>query len=106
MCRRRRRSPWRSGARRAWRVAILDPGARSSERACHDGAEARTYASTVRQHIYWLSPQKFREYYRIEDGGSLMGFNAMQPGKVKKTDLIIAGVALLVIVALVLWAVL
>ena len=35
-----------------------------------------------------------------------MGFNAMQPGKVKKTDLIIAGIALLVIVGLVLWAVL
>jgi hypothetical protein len=35
-----------------------------------------------------------------------MGFNAMQPGKVKKTDLIIAGVALLVIIGLVLWAVL
>jgi hypothetical protein len=35
-----------------------------------------------------------------------MGFNAMQPGKVKKADLVIAGVALLVIVALVLWAVL
>ena len=35
-----------------------------------------------------------------------MGFNAMQPGRVKKTDLIIAGIALLVIVGLVLWAVL
>jgi hypothetical protein len=35
-----------------------------------------------------------------------MGFNAMQPGKIKRTDLIIAGVALLVIVGLVLWAVL
>jgi hypothetical protein len=35
-----------------------------------------------------------------------VGFNAMQPGKVKKADLLIAGVALLVIVALVLWAVL
>jgi hypothetical protein len=35
-----------------------------------------------------------------------MGFNAMQPGKVRKADLIIAGVALAVIVALVLWAVL
>lgn len=33
-----------------------------------------------------------------------MGFNAMQPGKVKKADLIIAGVALLVMVGLVLWA--
>ena len=51
----------------SWRVAILDPaGNVVSERACHDGAEARTYASTVRQHIYWLSPGKFREYYRIE----------------------------------------
>ena len=35
-----------------------------------------------------------------------MGFNAMQPGKVKKADLIVAGVALVVIIALVLWAVL
>jgi hypothetical protein len=35
-----------------------------------------------------------------------VGFNAMQPGKVKKADLLIAGVALLVIVGLVLWAVL
>lgn len=35
-----------------------------------------------------------------------MGFNAMQPGKVKKADLVIAGVALLVMVGLVLWAVL
>lgn len=35
-----------------------------------------------------------------------MGFNAMQPGRVKKMDLIVAGVALLVIVGLVLWAVL
>ncbi len=33
-----------------------------------------------------------------------MGFNAMQPGKVKKADLIIAALALIVIVALVLWA--
>jgi hypothetical protein len=35
-----------------------------------------------------------------------MGFNAMQPGKVTKADLIIAGLALIVIVGLVLWAVL
>jgi hypothetical protein len=35
-----------------------------------------------------------------------MGFNAMQPGKVKKADVIVAGVALLVILGLVLWAVL
>jgi hypothetical protein len=50
-----------------WRVAIVaESGTIVSERACHDGAEARTYASTVRQHLSWLSPEKFREYYRIE----------------------------------------
>jgi hypothetical protein len=36
----------------------------------------------------------------------MMGFNAMRPGKVKTSDLIIAAVALLVVVGLVLWAVL
>ena len=56
------------GGEGTWRVAILSrDGEVVSERACRDGAEARTYASTVRQHIYWLSPEKFREYYRIED---------------------------------------
>jgi hypothetical protein len=55
------------GEEGTWRVAILNPeGEVVAERACHDGTEARTYASTVRQHIYWLSPEKFREYYRIE----------------------------------------
>ena len=54
------------GGEGTWRVVILDPdGEVVAERACHDGAEARTYASTVRQHIFWLSPEKFREYYRI-----------------------------------------
>jgi hypothetical protein len=49
-----------------WRVAILDPlGTVVSERACSDHLEARTYASTVRQHIYWLTAEKFREYYRV-----------------------------------------
>jgi hypothetical protein len=51
---------------RGWRVAILDPsGALVGERACRDHVEARTYASTVRQHIYWLSPETFRAYYRV-----------------------------------------
>ncbi len=55
------------GAEGTWSVAILSPaGEVVSERACHDGAEARTYASTVRQHIFWLSAEKFREYYRIQ----------------------------------------
>jgi hypothetical protein len=49
-----------------WRVAIEDAsGAVVLERPCADGAEARTFASTVRQHIYWLSSAKFREYYRV-----------------------------------------
>ena len=49
-----------------WRVAIVDPdGAVVVERACRDQTEARTYASTVRQHIYWLSPERFRAYYRL-----------------------------------------
>ncbi len=49
-----------------WRVEIMDPsGEVVSERACRDGPEARTFASTVRQHIYWLSAEKFRDYYRL-----------------------------------------
>jgi hypothetical protein len=49
-----------------WRVGIVDPaGSVVSERACKDHLEARRYASTVRQHIYWLSPERFREYYRL-----------------------------------------
>ncbi len=49
-----------------WRVAILDTaGNVVGERACRDHLEARIYASTVRQHIYWLSAEKFREYYRV-----------------------------------------
>jgi hypothetical protein len=34
-----------------------------------------------------------------------MGFNAMQPGKVKKADVIVFVISLAVIVALVLWAI-
>jgi hypothetical protein len=37
-----------------------------SSRACRDETEAWTYASTVRQHAYWLSDEKFREYYRLD----------------------------------------
>ena len=53
-----------------WTVRILDPGgAVVHVRACRDGAEARLFASTVRQHIYWLSPERFREYYRLPAPG-------------------------------------
>ena len=52
----------------AWRVVITDPaGGDVDDRACSDEAEARTYASTVRQHIYWLTEEKFRQYYRLPD---------------------------------------
>jgi hypothetical protein len=51
-----------------WSVAIVDPaGFDAAVRACRDEAEALTYASTVRQHIYWLSEEKLREYYRLPD---------------------------------------
>ena len=53
-----------------WRVAIVDPrGVVVAERTCRDAADARTYASTVRQHLYWLSPERFREYYRLTESG-------------------------------------
>jgi hypothetical protein len=52
-----------------WRVAIVDAtGIVRTERACRDHSEARTFASTVRQHAYWLSPERFREYYGIGEG--------------------------------------
>jgi len=58
-----------------WVVAIVDPaGAVAWTRPCAGEAEARTFASTVRQHVYWLTEPKFREYYRLPefagDGGS------------------------------------
>lgn len=51
-----------------WTVLILDPaGSAVFSRVCGDEVEARTFASTVRQHIDWLSPAKFREYYRLPE---------------------------------------
>jgi hypothetical protein len=52
-----------------WSVAILDPGGREvAVRAYRDESEARTFASTVRQHIAWLSEARFREIYRLAEG--------------------------------------
>ena len=49
-----------------WEVRIVtSDGLVVWTRHCADQTEARTFASTVRQHIYWLSPAKFREYYRL-----------------------------------------
>ena len=53
----------------SWSVAIVDPHGREvSVRACGDETEARTFASTVRQHIAWLSEPRFREIYRLAEG--------------------------------------
>ena len=52
-----------------WSVAILDPEGREiALRACRDETEARTFASTVRQHVAWLSEARFREIYRLAEG--------------------------------------
>lgn len=59
----------RMGQRMGWSVAILDPEGREiALRACRDETEARTFASTVRQHIAWLSEARFREIYRLAEG--------------------------------------
>jgi hypothetical protein len=51
-----------------WEVRIVDPeGSLSSTRHCADETEARTFASTVAQHVYWLSREKFRQYYRLDE---------------------------------------
>ena len=50
----------------SWNVEIVDAeGSVRSQRSCRDHLEARTYASTVRQHLSWLSTERFREYYRL-----------------------------------------
>ena len=52
-----------------WTVHIVDAAsAPVFQRACSDEAEARMFASTVRQHLRWLSPERFRRYYRLPEG--------------------------------------
>jgi hypothetical protein len=49
-----------------WGVAVVDRhGVPVFRRACSGGAESRAFASTVRQHLYWLSEATFRAYYRL-----------------------------------------
>ncbi len=51
-----------------WTVHIVEPGGRSVfRRACRDRDEADLFASTVRQHLHWLSPERFRRYYRLPE---------------------------------------
>ena len=53
-------------AEAGWDVVIVDPaGEQVWRRACRSASEARMFASTVRQHVYWLSEDKFRAYYRL-----------------------------------------
>ena len=48
-------------------MRIVDAsGATVSARTCRDESDARLYASTVRQHIEWLSEEQFERYYAIE----------------------------------------
>ena len=57
-----------SGSESNWRVDIVDErGQVVGGRSCRDAGEARTYASTVHQHLYWLSPARFRRYYGIAE---------------------------------------
>jgi len=59
----------RMGQGIGWSVAIFDTEGREiALRACRDETEARTFASTVRQHIGWLSEARFREIYRLAEG--------------------------------------
>jgi hypothetical protein len=52
-----------------WEVLILDAsGSAVWARACSGEQDARTLASTIEQHTRWLSPGKFREYYRLTEG--------------------------------------
>ncbi len=53
-----------------WTVSIVDAGGNAVfDRACSSEPEARTFASTVRQHMEWLSPERFRQYYRLGEPG-------------------------------------
>ena len=54
-----------------WEVRIVDADGESvATRPCGTETEARTYASTVIQHLGWLSAEKFREYYRLSAAGA------------------------------------
>jgi hypothetical protein len=54
-----------------WEVQIVQPGGEVVfSRPSADEGDARTFASTVQQHIYWLSPEKFRHYYRLPEAAA------------------------------------
>ena len=51
-----------------WVATIVEAdGTVALLRACAGEEEARMFASTVEQHIRWLSEGRFRQYYRLTD---------------------------------------
>lgn len=51
-----------------WSVRIVAPDETTVfTRACSTEREAEMFASTVRQHAEWLSPGRFRAYYRLPE---------------------------------------
>jgi len=49
-----------------WRAVITGPdGEEALERRFEAEDEAQLFASTVEQHLGWLSVARFREYYRL-----------------------------------------
>lgn len=54
------------GAGDAWQALLVDDaGSVLLERRFETEARARLFASTVEQHLGWLSEARFREYYRL-----------------------------------------
>lgn len=50
----------------AWRAMLVDDaGMVLLERAFETEERARLFASTVEQHMGWLSEDRFRQYYRL-----------------------------------------
>ncbi len=49
-----------------WRAVITGPeGEEALERPFEAEDQARLFASTVEQHLGWLSEARFRQYYRL-----------------------------------------
>jgi hypothetical protein len=63
------RGPYRvevASDRGGWTVRIVTgDGEEVFRRACADETQARLLESTILQHLRWLSPERFRRYYRL-----------------------------------------
>jgi hypothetical protein len=57
-----------------WEVHIVDEhGSTLTVRRSPNEGDAMTFASTVRQHLHWLSRGKFRQYYRLDEPAERTG---------------------------------